>query len=648
MINAACPDAGRRNRLAQRWPQATLYSGGLLWVCFAPCVVLLRGVRLDEAFERAQVLAGSVPYPADHPLYQWSAGAFTIFHSVAAYFVRAGMHGDAGWGIGFYQESLHLMAAMLPVYVLVAAATRKALPAHLAVVLILLGAHLEFDSYYPLSVWPDRFTIAHIGLGYALLVLAAWLFEWRTLAAFMTGCMPMIHLGLAPPFLLLGGAIGAYTLWHGERRRVLRWAGAFAVGLLLCMAFAWLRSAPPPLPSPGSPYYSASNAWDAYTRYTQGTDVHRAFARFGEPAQTRLLLLMTLFLSGMASCVSWPRPRVIQALRWLTLFSGIVMALYYGALLVQPHLSGRALFLAVGWMPHRLPNLLAPVLIALVCALAVSPSTQWPVLCILLWAAFRPLLGHLLPGPVFERYIAPPELLLFLLAGIALYRVIQAMPRTRWTGAAVCVFLVLVALHHQMAVAMMLTGGVLAYGCQGRSFLRRGSWYQEHWSSVLHLALLVLLLIPTLLAQRNEGRNPDRPEAELALASYTHREGVAPAMILAPCWFIDLQMYTGQPVFATYETQAIASYMPHLAASIEQMYTDVYGYRFGTRWDYNLNAWATRSAAEWRALGKKYDLALVLAPMELQLPLAEVAVKIQGYRLYRLDAAPGEAHGSAR
>jgi hypothetical protein len=632
---------------------ASVFLGGVLWLLFCPLAILFVGVQWDEAYERAQVITGLVRYPLDHPLYQWSTGAFTIFHALAAMVTELSPDGSL---VGFYQDTLCLAAAIVPVYVLAAGIGRSALAAHLAATLMLLGVHLEFDSYYPLSVWPDRFTIAHIGLGYAILVLAAWVFDRRRLAAFLTGCMPMIHIGLMPPLLVLGLMMSVRALWQGERRQVLQACLAGLCGLALCGAYYLLRGDVPPPPLPGSPYFSAADPWESYTRYTQGTDVHRAFPRFGEVSQTWLLIVLTLGLGGLASMVPWPSPRTRRAVRGLTVFGVIVAGLYAGALFLQPHLDGRALFLVVGWMPHRLPNLLAPVLVALTCGIIARHAGR----VILALTFFQGFVVFALPMYLFDdieqrvdivqRYLSPAEFLLFIALGFALHQVAAqshtAPDHRRRLRFAIVFFLAACAWFHQAGAAYVIAAFLLAWCVPFETFrvgLAQYRWAPGFYRTVVVLALVGLVFEPIVWSRVNTQFRSPREDDYTALARFAASSSAERGMVLTPCWEINLQMQTRLPVFATYETQAIASYMPHLAASIEQMYTEVYGYRFGTRWDYNLDTWAKRSADEWIALGRKYDLAMVLAPLEMTLPLDELAVKFTGYRLYRLDAAPGGA-----
>ena len=111
---------------------------------------------------------------------------------------------DTVTGEDFDYSMRLLLGSVLPVFLLTTILSRKHLWGHVAALLVLLGLHHEFASYYPLPSWPSQYSIGTVGTGYALIVLALLVTQrWRS-AFFLLGLMPAVHVGQLP--ILLGVA----------------------------------------------------------------------------------------------------------------------------------------------------------------------------------------------------------------------------------------------------------------------------------------------------------------------------------------------------------------------------------------------------------------------------------------------------------
>ncbi|HOZ46733.1 MAG TPA: hypothetical protein PLO37_14515 [Candidatus Hydrogenedentes bacterium] len=603
-------------------------TGSLPWMLFAVIAVAVRGVRWDEVYERAQIITGMVPYPKDHPLYHWSVSAPCIWHDLGALLVRL-THGPLA--VCTWQSLLHVMAAVLPVYLLAAVLSRRILVGHCAAVFVLFAVHLDFHSYYPLSVWPERFTIAHIALGCALLVLLCLSTERYRLGALLLGLMPMIHLGHTPVLVVMAGLFGLRLLWRGEKRILGGMVVWGLAGAALSAGYLLFKhgQTPPPL-GLASPFYSAADATEAWRRYTLFTDVHRAYPRFGPFLHTNFALVGMLLIGAGAARMERRQRGSAGPWYWVWLYTVLLSVLVWSILMIQNRCGDAIPFALVGWMPHRLPNQVIVLFLAATTALAGSRfgeqgrGARWLLAAGLGFLAVKPLVALVLPSAFYAAYVEPPGMVLFVLAGGALGSETLAWKGDwRWKGpwlAAVLLALGALALCHQAGLLCVIAGMLgagLSWFVTPRHVAERGL--------VAVLAGLGLVCSAEVLWREGVHREhlPVKPVYR-EVTAYLEQAGESDAMLVSSGRDIDLQMCTGHPVLVTYETQALASYIPSLAAGIEKLYTDLYGYRFGKPWHYDLEVWRARPRAEWQQLAEHYRFHYVLSPEDVPLDLDPV------------------------
>ena len=151
--------------------QARAFWLGLaFWIGVCLLALLVRGVRWEEGYERAQVLLGITPYPDGHPHARWYWNAFSIHYYASAAVLWLTHSASLVCG---GRQFIAMLSISLSVFSLTWILGRRALPAHLAVLLCFAGAPSFFQSYMPISVWANKATSGQIGIGWAFAVLIA-------------------------------------------------------------------------------------------------------------------------------------------------------------------------------------------------------------------------------------------------------------------------------------------------------------------------------------------------------------------------------------------------------------------------------------------------------------------------------------------
>jgi len=612
-----------------------MWLGAAGWLAFAVVGVAVKGVAWDEAYERGQVLTGAVTYPAWHPLYLYAHRAAGVHYDLGALVLRITEHPLVLCGI---RNVLHVWLVALPVFLAGTILTGRTRWGHFAALLAVLGVHRQAASYYPLPIWPDMFTNGPIGLGFALCVVAAFMAGRPVLGAGLLGAMPLVHVGQMPPLLVLAGLLVVAGRLSGARAPWRRIATAFGMTLAVSVSYlVWKQSVAPAIPD-ALPFALPSTPHDAWIRYTLGSDVHRAYPRYGSVTNSVIAMGGLIVTAWVGALVAGRRNRDSRPY-WIVWLYGVVCAgLFAAGALGQAWLQERTPFWLVAWMPHRLPNhagvLLLPVLAGLPAAAGRPSRTAGFVAAASLAVALvAPLSSAVLPATLAQRYVAPPEMVGFFLAGAGLALGLPYLPRPyAWVMAGIVALTL--ALFHQTGLAWVLTGGALVFALQRAQSLR-----PHNERVVLAFATVLGMACVAHVLYRAAIDRAQLPEAdwESAIARALDENGGANGMIAAPHAYINLQERLGHPVLVTYETHQFTPYLPEIAPIVEAMYRDVYGQTFGERWDYSLDAWAVRSRAEWRDLAARYTFAFVLAPATVDIDLPQVAVD-GGYGLY--DARP--------
>lgn len=617
-------------------------SGALLWIVFSLVAVLVRGVRWDENYEFAQVILGQIPYPEGHPLYQYVRG----FYSLQTYSLAALMH--------FFPEPLpanllrnwaFLASSTVPVFLLGALFSRKQLVGHVAVVFVLLEIHTSFYSTYPVLVWPMIFSNGPIGLGYMLLGLWALLDHRYRTAGLLIGLAPAVHLGQFPPLLLVAALQVLWLFRKGQVAQV-RALLLYAIpGAVVCVLFAvFIRWFTVEAPIEG-PYYSAVAPDLLFRTFMERYAGHRAI-----PWTTGHIVLLGTVILGVALLAARrsgvvpversepPSPLLESPWAWALIYCALASCIVWSIMAVHHVMGPDVPYLLVGWLPYRLMNHVAPVLIPMLVAIGfVRDRRMAPYLVLALAVALlAPLAPLFLDSEMIKKYISGGEYQFFFLFGGAVGTGIVLAGRKYLVPilATCAAFLLLLAWFHQYGAACVLAGLLVACVPVPRAVTPRVLRFAG-----AGLACLTLL---TMLAKDGERRQHlIRSEFHEVVARYLAEVGQPDAMILVHHDQAGDQMEFGHPVMADMATMLHGVYRPAIAPSVNAIFQDFYGIYLDpaeSRPDPSLawhEVWPAMSLEEWQRLSAKYDVEYVAAPRFMDLPL-ELIVRGSQRNFYRI------------
>lgn len=633
-------DYARNSSPMLRLPRGTL-QGLAGWLIFGVVAVSLRGIRWDEDYEFAQVIARTIPYPEGHPLFVFIRNIFNIqVYGAAAIHVML-PNADLLCAI---RNILFIAATVVPAYLLGTLMSGRALCGHVAAVFLLLGTHLDFDSDYPLQTWGHFFSNGHVGMGYAL--MAACFVAWRRypLGYFLVGFMPCVHVGQMPALLGLAGARALVAVHERRWRDLAAGAAGMAMGIAACGLFA-LGTWPFHVAAPASGAYAGQGdpqqLWSAFV----AADVHRAAPGGGVLyTNANLALLLFLLFALAASHVERYR-RDFQPWRWMFVYGGCATIAVWGTMALHMILGTRMPYALLAWMPYRMSNhvviLLAAGLPAIVAA--TDPLRGGRVgagllimMGTLIAAVASPLAHPFMPEAFYTRYVATGEGLFFFLCGAAATLLHAALRddkpfRVRWTVAALGA-LIVVAMHHHFGAACIVAGVVARVGID--RFLR----HTPHWHERLQLtavrgtalAALAAVVLATLLVQQwREQMWLPRTPFDRNVAVYLLRRGDPEALIATRPDQYMMQARLGHPVMVDLALPTWPPYLPSIGPSVEKLYREIYGIHFGgdappfNNWS---AAWRARRKEEWMLLAKAYGFRYVLSPNQVAVQLPAVLI----------------------
>ena len=621
-------------------------SGAFFWVVFSLLAVIVRGVRWDENYEFAQVILGQVPYPEGHPLFQYVRG----FYSFQTYSLAALMH--------FFPEPLlpnllrnwaFLASSTVPVFLLGALFSRKQLVGHVAVVFVLLEIHASFYSTYPVLVWPMIFSNGPIGLGYMLVALWALLDRRYRIAGLLMGLAPAVHLGQFPPLLLVAALQVVWLVRKGQMGPVRALVVHAIPGLVVCVLFAaFIRWFAVEAPVDG-PYYSAVAPEILWRTFMERYAGHRAI-----PWTTGHIVLVGAVIVGVALLAARrvgvgsgektarPAPLLESAWTWALIYCALASGLVWGTMTVHYFMGADVPYLLVGWLPYRLMNHVAPVLIPLLIAIGYAREKHMPpyISVALLVALLVPLADLVPESEWVKRYLSSGEyLFFFLFGGAAGTGIVLAGRQYLVPSLAACAaLLLLLGWFHQYGAACTLAGLLAACVPVPAAATPRMLRFAG--------AGLACLTLMTMLAK--EGERPQhlyRSEFHVAVARYLAAEGQPDAMILVQHDQAGDQMLFGHPVMADTATMLHGVYRPAIAPSVNAIFQDFYGVYLDPEaerpnppqaWH---EVWPAKSLAEWRRLSITYDVEYVVAPRFMNLPL-EMLLRGDLRNFYRIPPAP--------
>jgi len=571
----------------------------------ATALVAVRGVRWDENFEFAQVLAGHVAYGEGHPLPLYLSKALSLQPHLIAEGLRLGCSELA---LNALRNLLYLWATVLPAFLFGAALGRQACWGHFAAVAVLQGWLLEFDGSYPHDPWPTLYSNGHVGTGWALLCLyllgrRAWF--WAVLCCAL---MPAIHVGQSFPLGILCAVLGGKAVLQGElhlRRHALP---ALALAALVWGWLLWRMQGAALDP----PRVELASQLDLYRTFVSRHDPHRQLP--GVLAHAAALLCLA------QAVLAWRGERdnhTRYLLGGVALYALAVCLLMYPIVLLHATLGTERVANFLVWMPYRLTNHLAPLWLAVsIGTLARAPHGWLPLSAVLALSAARPLLHWVLPEEWFIRYLFAGEAFPLLLAGAALaFHAARA-----WPAAAVLLaaFLMLAPLH-QFGALCLAAGALLGAVPLVLTKTPAPSFRQP---GLLVSALCTVALLSSAINQYRHREHLPRSAADRYL-----RDVSMHAPLVGPPDTYALQARTGLPVLADAATASFVTYVPEAGPAIARLHERLYGIAFeagppGPPWD---EVWSARGPEEWHSIAEETGARYLLAPgnLDLQLPVLE-------------------------
>jgi hypothetical protein len=619
-----------------------LWTGVLGWTLFAVFAVALRGVRWEETYEHGLTITGIAAYPEGHPTYRYCRNIFSVQCYFSALLVWLA---DVPVLINGLRNVLQLFFTVVPVFLLGARLGNHVRYGHMAAILVLLGVHQNFQSFYPIEPWPYAYGNGQIGVGFALLVLAMLLFErWRT-AWFMLGLLVAIHLGQLPVVGAMAGSQWLVYLYRREWRKIVDATLYFALGLIPCFAF-YLVKQQFHVSAPETGAYAVEGDIHAiWTGFTEYYDLHRGNPRFNPFWKSWIACALALLLAGAPSLRKDGKGRVGLLFGWLACYSAIVIVIVGGIWTIHQGLGKSTPFLLIGWMPYRLTNHLAILLVPLCLGIIhhttgddrnAKAGSAVTVSLILLYALLMPLWRLVVPETLYVRYINNPEGLLFSLCGLSILLLFLAYRRTGrrpylW-GALVAGMMCYLAIRYPFGAACMVAGA--SCFTLVNLFLLRSSRQLTgvHFAPVwLGIAVVVLMLFQQFAHREHLPIHP----LHVQVLHYLEEHGESNTMIVTPYWDIAWTPKTRLATFSDYMVPTYLSYMPDLGPSLKKMYLDVYGRNIDAPSGPPLEPWPDRTPEEWRRLGEAYGFKYVLAPSEMNLALSPVLVS-RPYSMYNV------------
>lgn len=613
-----------------------ILTGAFAWVLFSVVAVAIRGVRWEETYEHALIITGTVPYPEGHPCYIYCRDVFSGQSWLSALMLWLV---DSPLLVNGFRNVLQLAFCTVPVFLLGTRFTGGPRYGHVAAVLVLLGIHRDLQSYYPIESWPHLYAIGQIGTGYALLLLALLLYGCWRWVWFLLGLMVAVHVGQLPVIGAVAGIQWLMAVYRGDRARAVQAAWYFALGLLPCVVFyAIQRHFYVPLPVSGA-YAATGDVHAIWAAYTEHYDLHRGFAKLNPFWKSWMGIAFVIALCGTAwtRSADWGESRRDIAIvgQYAALLAGVVGTIWGIHQMLGPNVP----FLLIGWMPYRLTNHLAILLVPLALGAllredGVRPPAwriagQGMVVLALVEALLWPVWAAVLPEGIYTRYAGNPEGLLYVLCGAALAAVLQGRG-WRAHGVALIVACALPAALYPFALAALLAGAA------GWHLLYRLPPGLDRARIPELTGVLAAALLAVLVYQQGRDREqlPVHPLQE-SVCVYLAERGEADAMLVPPYWDVGWLAKTRHPIFADYQTAHHMTYLPALAPPLKKMHAEVYGFTVDGDAGKPLAEWPGRTAAAWRGLGEAYGFRYVLAPAEMRLQIPPV-LEGQPYTLYRV------------
>ncbi len=610
------------------------WVGSLFWIFFTGLAIAFRGVQWDENYEFAQAMIGQVPYDDAHPLRQYTLAAYNLqFYSSALILL---INENPIWLCGF-RNALFIASTVLPIFLLGSWISGRTLVGHAATVLFLMGIHIEFDGVYPQFLWPGMFSNGHVGIAYVLIyagLLARGHLRW---AGLLLGLMPAIHLGQMPPALVLAGCYALHCAWTRHWCPLKHAVAYFSIGMVFCAFFYAFQQTFVLPPVTDGPYFSEAPIEPIWQGHVATRDMHRAIPTGNIHIVTIAFLCISIGGWRHLSKVKSP-----QALcwGWLSLYGYAVIAIVYSISTVHLFMENDIPYLLIGWLPYRLLNHLAPLLVVMAVSLigALASDKNLSSLALFLPLAFlfellKPLYPHLIGDSLAGRYFTQNDSLFFALIAWSGVSLLFNTFTSRKIIALLLGITFLFITRHQFGAAVFLVAGLSAY-----ALLHLPRTPSSKWITSVSYALGALVILSILYQSYQHRAHLPVGQFEHDIVALLEAEGQPDALIAGPPAQVLLQAQTGHPIFTDMATEFHASYRPSLAPSVQKMYEDVYGIWFEQRdtvpfsWH---TVWNKRNPEEWYILKERYNIQYLIAHDDVQ-PQLEKILEGDGKTLYRM------------
>ena len=627
-----------------------VWLGVAFWAAFCVVVTLLRGVRWDESYEDARIFLREFRYPLDHPTYIFNRNGFSLQINAAAAMWRL-------WANALVFNGLHnvlfIAAVVFPPYLLGVTLGRRTLIGHIAVTLALLHLHVSFNSVYPLFVWPGLFSYGQVGTAWALLLLCALLAGRVGVAGLMLGIMPCIHIGQLPQLLPLAGVTLASAIIGGNRRQWTRMLVGGMLGAVFTGGFYLIvRAFSAPLATSGV-YASDPNAGDVWKTFVYYYDPHRRLPIGPNDGNGHIAVAIAMVICVGCAWTEWRRNRKPGPWSGLALYMVSVAAAVYTAMAIQYAMGVDTPFWVTSWIPYRLINHAALILVPALAALLWNPSGdrdgspapgRLVLLAVLVFELAKPLFAHVAPAPLYARYIGPGDGVFLGLCGGAFAIVVRCFEKGSARiayAAAIGATLMFTAALHRFGGACAVAGFAVTWLLTSVETSRR-VWAARITKPEIALVCCAALVVIASYREWRQRETLPLSRFDRAVTRYLAEHGQDDAPILGG---------PGDLIFPTRTRHASVGdadpikmvYIPSLFPAEIRIYKDLYGIHYDQApgaaprptWR---QAWGARSLAEWQALARAYAFRYVYAPADLPLQLPE-ALREDGGALYEIPDA---------
>jgi hypothetical protein len=593
----------------RRWrgsPGVTLAISGLLGFWFGLVVFPTWHV----AVETAQVVAGTVRYPAENPFYRYHVGIWTIVHQILAVALSAGITERA---LSELLSGLVGMLSFQALAIVVHAFSRDSALAVGTALVMFLARGVEFGAVYPVLLLGTTHTYGALGLSTLVLALGLLGCGWSRSGGFLLGVLPAIH----PSIGVWTCALVAVVLVVFRRSAVeeLRPARQWVIGGLAVTALSLLAHLPLVLSArvietePSRPYLVAFlELWDGHR---SPVPLRSVDVTFNAGAMTLAIVWLMAWAQDLprasrfllrAAVASVLLGTVCTALTWMPaerLPMPIVMLMPGRVLNIGTFLFPPMVFGLLGAYRRRV--WVQGLILFATAALALSRGSRvWGTLRGLGWTIADP--GYPVPGPLIGVVV-------LFVVGLTLAKIVEAYdpPWPSWER-------------------------LSRLGASGLAGAR-----------TIALALFAAWLLPKFVDPTpflRDLRYRDRVRDHVFAAAAEGR-----GLLLTAADLHLIQLRTRRPVLIDGGGLDGLVYASGAAPRVARVMTDVYGVDFfnppegrgrGTMpRAANRAAWEGYSRERWTAIGREYGVTEVVTFLDWRLDLPLVA-ESWDLRLYRI------------